>query len=663
MYSQTLSPRIARGFYPQRLADSEPWLDRIITHGRGKLLGPWWNRPRRFQGIVQRVNALHDPVRDFTQEMILSEARRLRRELRVHGFSEDRVARVFALARHAAGRALGMRHFDVQILGGLVLLNGMVAEMETGQGKTLTAVLPACAAALAGIPVHLITVNDYLARRDAEWMRPVYEALGLRVGAITHELNLEQRQKAYRCDITYCTNKEIVFDYLRDRLTMGARGGSIQMLLERLYQSSPRLDALRLRGLCFGLVDEADSVLIDEARTPLIISAPASTRYENQVYRDALEIARLLKYQLDFEIDRAHKKLELTEAGKDALAALAASRTGLWKNTRWREELIQQALSAIHLFIRDKDYLVRDQKVQIVDLYTGRVMGDRSWERGLHQLIETKEQCPLTAPTEAVARISYQRFFRRYRFLAGMTGTAREVANELWTVYRLPVVTVPPNQPLARRAGPAHIFPGEEHKWQAVTGRIFQIHQQGRPVLVGTRSVAASESLSARLQQAGMPHRVLNARQDKQEAEIIAQAGRPGRITIATNMAGRGTDISLAAGVAERGGLHVIATEPHDARRVDRQLFGRCGRQGDPGSCELYGSLEDELFWPYRDRRWFPWLRRWMNPHTPWGRWLGMRVCRLAQRSAERKHYRLRRDLLKYDETLDRSMAFSGRRE
>ncbi len=663
MSSQPLSPRIAQGFYPQRRLEPEPWLDRIITHGRGRWVGPWWNRPRRFQALVQQVNALHEAVRDFTQDRILAEARRLRRELRLHGFTADRVARIFALARHAAGLVLGMRHFDVQILGGLVLLHGMVAEMETGQGKTLTAVLPACAAALAGIPVHIITVNDYLARRDAEWMRPVYEALGLRVGAVTHELNLEQRQQAYRCDITYCTNKEIVFDYLRDRLTLGARGGAIQMLLERMSQSHPRLDSLRLRGLCFGLVDEADSVLIDEARTPLIISSPAPTLYEKQVYREALELARMLKPQLDFVLDRGQKRLELTESGKEALAAGAAARAGLWKNTRWREELIQQALSAIHLFHRDKDYLVRDQKIQIVDLYTGRVMGDRSWEQGLHQLIETKEQCPLTAPTEAIARISYQRFFRRYRFLAGMTGTAREVANELWAVYRLPVVPVPPNQPSARSAGPLRLFPGEESKWQAVTGRILQIHQRGRPVLVGTRSVAASEALSARLQQAGLPHRVLNARQDKQEAEIVAQAGRPGRITIATNMAGRGTDIALAPGVAERGGLHVIATEPHDARRIDRQLFGRCGRQGDPGSCELYGSLEDELFWPYRDRWWFAGIRRWMDPRTVWGRWLGTLVCHHAQRAAERKHYRLRRDLLKHDEILDRSMAFSGRPE
>jgi preprotein translocase subunit SecA len=538
-----------------------------------------------------------------------------------------------------------------------------VAEMQTGEGKTLTATLPAVTVALTGVPVHIITVNDYLAQRDAEWMGPVYKALGLSVGTIVQGMDLDARRRAYRCDITYCTNKEIVFDYLRDRLEMGRRPGPIEGRLGRLANRAASLDGLRLRGLCFGIVDEADSVLIDEARTPLIISGQGDPSYEAAVYAQAIEISGQLRHGEDYLIDFAKRDIDLTEAGKESLELMARARGGFWSGRLRREEIVRKALTARHLFVKDKHYVVKEGKVQIVDEYTGRIMPSRSWEGSLHQLIETKEGCEITAETETMGRISYQRFFRRYLTLAGMTGTAREAAREFWSVYRLKVVTVPTNRPLRRRSLGFHIFRTAREKWDAVVRRVRDLHVQGRPVLVGTRTVADSQRLSASLSEAGLPHRVLNALQDKEEAETVALAGRAKQITVATNMAGRGTDIKLELGVEDLGGLHVIATEPHDAHRIDRQLFGRCGRQGERGTFEAFASLEDELLRSHPA----PILSRIrahrVDPKATGGRWLATYLVRSSQSVAERKHYLMRRDLLKFDESVDSALAFSGRGE
>jgi preprotein translocase subunit SecA len=617
----------------------------------------------QWQRLVRTAAAHGSTLQRLRTQAISEKASELRRRLRHKGFGVAVVSQAFALIREVAGRTLGMRHFDVQIMGGWILLNGMLAEMDTGEGKTLTATLPACTAALAGIPVHIVTVNDYLARRDAQALAPLYQALGLTVGVITHGMPAMARRQAYACDVTYCTNKEVAFDYLKDRLILGPKRGRLHLQIERLCDESARLRQLLLRGLYFAIVDEADSVLIDEARTPLLISGGSHNTPEQHVYQTALSLATQLACGQDFVIEDRERTVQLTNAGQGRLAELARLYGGVWHGRRRREELVRQALIAQHLMQRDRHYLVKDNSVQIIDEYTGRVMPDRSWEYGLHQLIETKEGCTLTRQHDPLARISYQQFFRRYLRLAGMTGTAREVRGELWSVYRLAVVSVPTHRPQQRYRAGDHMYATTATKWQAVVARTTTLHRQGRPILIGTRSVAASEHLSRLLTSAGLTHRVLNARQDGAEAAIIAQAGEPGRITVATNMAGRGTDIRLAPGVAERGGLYVIATERHEARRIDRQLFGRCGRQGDPGSYEMLMSLEDELVTVYGGGLWW-WLNRLATYRCHlMAPWLSTRMVRRAQRRAEHVHARLRRELLRVDEHVEMALAFSGRSE
>ena len=626
--------------YPERDAPREGALDRLLATGEYHA-GRWRSSRRRLQRIVAATR----------ESLALDELRaRLRRE----GFTEELTGAAFALVRAAAERTIGMRHFDVQLVGGWALLQGMVAEMETGEGKTLTATLAAATAALAGRAVHVITVNDYLAERDAAALRPLYEALGLTVGCVKHGIDPESRRAAYRRDIVYCSNKEITFDYLRDRLALGGRPRPIAQRIAALAGTGGA-DKLLLRGLQFAIVDEADSVLIDEARTPLILSSKGDSTKEEAVYRQALELARALGPE-HFRVEDS--ALELTAAGSERVRALAAPLGGVWSGPRRSELLVRQALTALELFDRDKHYLVRDDKVQIIDEYTGRLMPDRSWEQGLHQLIEIKEGVEVTGRHETLARISYQRFFRRYQHLSGMTGTAAEVAGELWAVYRLRVARIPTNRPVRRARLPDRVYGRAEDKWRAVIEAIEQRHLVRQPVLVGTRSVAASERLASLLESAGLSFRLLNARQDADEAAIVADAGQPGRITVATNMAGRGTDIKLAAGVAERGGLHVICTERHDSGRIDRQLFGRCGRQGDPGSCEAILAADDDLAATHAKLP-SAWLANMERVPSRTGRLLYW----LAQRRAEAAHSRARRALLQMDESLGDMLAFSGRGE
>jgi preprotein translocase subunit SecA len=504
----------------------------------------------------------------------------------------------------------------------------------------------------------VITVNDYLAQRDAETLGPVYDALGLSVGVIISGMEPDARRQAYACDVTYCTNKEVAFDYLKDRIALEGHPSRRSLKLEVLAGGASRESRVIHRGLHFAIVDEADSVLIDEARTPLIISGNQHDTAEEAIYRTAVEAAGELERGVHFTIDEQERDVELATAGREFLEERLAEETGIWRGPRRREQLVRQALSALHLFHRDQHYLVREDKIQIIDEYTGRVMGDRSWEHGLHQMIEVKEQVTLTGRQDSLARISYQRFFRRYHRLAGMTGTAREVAAELWNAYRLAVVTIPTNRPCVRASLGERVFRTTEEKWEAIVARIIELHDQGRPILVGTRSVAASEHLSRLLDEEVIPHTVLNARQDEQEAEIVARAGDIGRITVATNMAGRGTDIALAPGVEKTGGLHVLATERHDAGRIDRQLFGRCARQGDRGTCEAIVSLEDELCVVHGG-----WLaeRAAGLSGSLVVQWVGRMALANAQQRAGRLHARIRRDLWKMDTQLDAMLAFSGR--
>jgi preprotein translocase subunit SecA len=658
-----LRPGIALGPYPQRADLRDSWLDRTAASLGGFVRQRAYGLSPGHQEFLSLADAEGRRLAGMNDEQIREGIPELRRRLYSEGLQEALVVRTFAIVREIAGRRLGMRPFDVQLLGGRVMLDGKVAEMETGEGKTLTATLPACTAALAGIPVHIVTVNDFLVMRDAAWMGPVYKFLGLSVGTITEGMAPEARRAAYACDITYGTNKQVVFDYLKDRLMRGRESGPMQLQLEDLHAEYSRKSRLLLRGLCFVIVDEADSVLVDEARTPLIISNVADTSQEEQVYGEAVAIARQLDSGTEFSIRPREHDVELTERGRRRATELAEPYGGVWMGPRRREELIRRALSALYLFQRDKQYLVRAGKVQIVDEYTGRVMADRSWERGLHQMIEAKEGCSITGQQETLARISYQRFFRRYLRLAGMTGTAREVARELWAVYRLPVVTIPTNRAVQRRRLPDQAFVTAEEKWSAIVDTLRRMQSEGRPVLVGTRSVAASEHLSELLTAAGLAHQVLNARQDQEEAEVIARAGERGRITVATNMAGRGTDIRLAPGVAELGGLHVVATERHDAGRIDRQLFGRCGRQGDPGSYQVFVSLEDEIVQDFFKGYALRLGRLLQRRGRPLPHWLGALCAGLAQRGAERHHGRTRRELLRSDDQLSDLLAFTGRSE
>lgn len=656
---------VATRIYPEREEPRTGTIDRI-----GAALTGWaapWLRPKAdaYRDIIESVHGEGRTVSGLTQRDLRAAGDELRLQLRRNGLRKDLVGRAFALVRESARRELAMPHVDMQLIGGLVMLRGMVAEMETGEGKTLAATLPACTLALSGTPVHIITVNDYLAARDAEWMGPIYKALGLTVGTIVHGKSPAARREAYRCDVTYCTNKEAAFDYLRDRLVLWDRPSGVRLQLESLYGEHSRVNRLTMRGLHFAIVDEADSVLIDEARVPLIISSEAGGSYPPSVYKEAVVSAKELVRDEEFLILQGDRDVEITDRGRARIRDRSWPDLGVAMNEEQKEGLIRQALVALHLFRKDKHYLIKADKIQIVDEYTGRLMADRSWERGLHQLIEIKEGCTPTITRETRARMSYQKFFRRYLGLAGMTGTAREVAGELWSVYRLRVVSIPTSRPMSRQYLPDRVYRTAQQKWEGVVRAVSVMHEQGRPVLVGTRSVEASEKLSMLLDGADLPHRVLNARQDKEEAEIIAQAGETGRITVATNMAGRGTDIKLAPGVAERGGLHVIASERHESGRIDRQLFGRCARQGDPGSCQAHTCPEDELMRVYvgRTLRWAARVALGLPDESRIARCIGNFLFRKSQRAAERLHARMRQDLLKMDEQIGQSLAFAGRPE
>ena len=655
-----LRPGSAIGPYPQREDVRDGWLDKMADGLSGFVRQHVHNRNPRFQVFVDDVNQHSMGLDELSEKELKSKISELRTRLYSEGINDELVAESFAMVREMTSRHLGMRHFDVQLYGGWVMLQGKIAEMETGEGKTLTATLPACTAALAGIPVHIVTVNDFLVTRDAKWMNPVYQALGLTVGTITEELSLEERRAAYACDITYCTNKQLTFDYLKDRILLDQEDRRLHLQLEGLYKEKPRTSRLLMRGLCFAIVDEADSVLIDEARTPLIISSQGKVDQEEIIYKQSLKFARKLTHPRDFVLNARDKRVDLTDLGKAQIRHLTRGMGSIWSGVKRRDELIKQALSALHLYLIDKHYLVKDGKVQIIDEYTGRVMADRSWERGLHQMIETKEGCAISSRQETLARISYQKFFRRYLRLGGMTGTAQEVTQELRSVYRLNVVRVPTNKPVLRQHLEDLVYATAELKWEKILTTISELHKQHRPVLIGTKSVATSEYLSKLLLEAKLPHQVLNARQDQEEAQIITQAGHTGHITVATNMAGRGTDIRLSPGIAELGGLHVLATERHEARRIDRQLFGRGGRQGEPGSYQTIVSIEDEFMTDFYGNV----LQRFFKQRQqPLPDWLGKILVGIAQISAEYYHSRLRRDLLKQDDSLGDMLSFSGRGE
>jgi len=651
--SSLATVELAHSVYPERLDRKENALDAWTR----RWLGGLWHRLRPF---CSRLVALADAATALAEEVGTLDDDALRRDMRrVARDALDNpthAARAFALVREASQRSLGMRPFDVQLMGAAALFAGKLSEMQTGEGKTLTAGLAACIAGVAGLPVHVVTVNDYLAERDAQTLQPLFAFFGLQVGTIVTGMDLPSRARSYACHITYCTNKELVFDYLKDRVAAGGRASRAQLRIRS--HLGPRAETgLLLRGLHFAIVDEADSILIDEARTPLILAEKGDSAGDPEVYRQALRLAAALEPVRDFELLSARRQLHLTDAGRAALAALCGDLGPAWTAAHGREHLVSQALRALHLYQRDQQYLVNEDKVHIVDEYTGRILPGRTWEQGLHQMIETKEGCSLTEHNRTLARITYQRFFRRYLRLSGMTGTAREVRQEIWSVYRLETVAIPTNRPSQRRLAPTRCCATEDAKWRQVAAEARRVRDGGRPVLIGTRSVEDSDHLSAALTAAGIAHSVLNARQDAQEADVVAHAGEPGMVTVATNMAGRGTDIQLAPGVAEAGGLHVILTDYHDSPRIDRQLFGRCARQGDPGTAIAIVAIDDMLVREHGGA-----LYQALQRSYPLGppALLFERLRRHAQRRAEAIHARTRRDTLKQDLNLDTMLAFAG---
>ncbi|TVQ34271.1 MAG: hypothetical protein EA376_00340 [Phycisphaeraceae bacterium] len=573
------------------------------------------------------------------------------------------ILRAYALVRETAFRELGEKPYRVQVAGALAIEAGCIAEMATGEGKTLTATMPAVIAGWRGRGCHIITVNDYLARRDAEWMCELYRRCAVTVAHVQAGMSPPERRAAYAADITYCTNKEVAADFLRDQIVINRIGGLISTRLSAVAPGAGGAegiaDHLMLRGLAHAIVDEADSVLIDEAVTPLIISSTGADEERVDAYQQAAEIAAGLDEGEHYRVDHRHREITLTEAGAERARLMSEPLGGLWTGRRRREELVNQAISARVFYQRGRQYVVHEGKVVIVDDFTGRLMPDRSWRDGLHQAVEAKELLEITPFKDTQARISFQRFFRMYRRLSGMTGTAAEARQELWKTYRVPVVVIPTNRSVQRRQRPDRVFTTEDRKWGAIVEEVGALHERGVPVLIGARTVRASEILSELLEADGIRHQVLNAVRHAEEAQIIAGAGVRGAVTVATNMAGRGTDIRLGKGVAELGGLHVIATERHDDGRVDRQLFGRAGRQGDPGEARAFVSLEDEL--PVRFAPRFTRLVCGVSGSRAEASGLMARsLFMIAQRRAQWYAARSRRAVRRADDWLEDALGFAG---
>ena len=622
---------------------------RHAAMGRIRALVP---KTRRYLRQADRVLAMRDEVRCLGSNGLGNELRELREIVQRSREEQRHRIRAVSLAREVARRELGLEPYRVQVAAALASLDGNLIEMATGEGKSLTAAIIAAIAGFRGSGVHLMTTNDYLASRDAEHFRAFYRAMGVSVGSITAESEPAERRAAYRADVTYLTNQEAAADFLRDRVALGQGTNLDRVLLGKLLGGKAATSGTVQRGLEHAIVDEADSILIDEAVTPLILSGEAPlSESELDNLRRAASLAQQLDEGEHYRIDAKHRDVEVTRSGKRRLAELSGDLSGLWRSPRIRLELVSRALSAEHLFKKDHQYVVQDGKVVIVDEGTGRLMPDRSWRDGLHQAVEVKEGLEVTPNKQTLARVSFQRFFRKYKRLTGMTGTAMEARAELWQVYNLPTVRIPTNRARVRRDLLDRVFRRAEERWDAVAAEVRRVHATGRPILVGTRSVEASLLVSERLQALGLNHELINAVNHAREAQIVAQAGRRGAITVATNMAGRGTDIKLQEGVRELGGLHVIATERNESDRVDRQLFGRAGRQGDPGSAQAFVSLEDELIKRHARKSWRG--RLCLTVAT-------RRAFRLAQQKAGASARRARKGVLKQDQWLSDQLGFAG---
>ncbi len=616
---------------------------------------------KSFLRRAKRILTSEAELVDLADDKLREQAQELRVRFRCGKDTPADIERAAALVREVTMRQLGIKHFAVQVAGALALEAGCIVEMATGEGKTITATIPAVIAGWRGKGCHIITANDYLAGRDAKEMAPVYQFCGLTVASIDPDMPPPDRKQAYLGDITYTTNKEAAADFLRDRLALGKMTGLSETLLAKIANGADSgANRLVQRGLNYAIVDEADSILIDEAVTPLIISGDAPNPQQAEAFYEGAQLASQLSSGTDFRVNQRYREVELTNAGKRKLVELGRKMGSLWHGKRRREEMVTQALTASEFYLQGKQYVLQEDKVVIVDEFTGRLMPDREWRDGLHQAVTAKEGLEVQPPKDTYARISFQRFFRMYRQLSGMTGTATEATAEFWQVYHLPIVIIPTNRPCIRQSLPDRVFATQQAKWHAIVQEIGRLSGTGRPVLIGTRSVEASELLSELLTSKAIKHDVLNAVRHAEEAQVVAGAGKPGQVTVATNMAGRGTDIKLGPGVADAGGLHVIASERHEARRIDRQLFGRSARQGDPGSSQAFVALEDELL-----ARHAPIVGGMMRKHfgshdieTSSAITRGM--FNLAQKRAERMALRQRKGVLKTDNWLNEYLGFAG---
>lgn len=629
------------------------------------LIGRYLRRGAAFEALKRDATIVEEQAvqwKELSTKALHQRLMEFRLNFRRGGKEADQtLLPAMAAIREAAERQLGMRPFFVQIIGALALHRGYLAEMATGEGKTLTAGLAAVLAGWTKRPCHIVTVNDYLVERDAERLSPLYDYCNVRVGCVTAAMDPAARQKGYGCDITYTTSKELLADFLRDRLRLGVLHQPTRRIIRRLLGSqSGGVDGLVMRGLHTAIIDEADSVLIDEAVTPLIISATHENDLLKQAGLVAQKIVAELVPEVHYRCNVRFKEIELTKEGLDKIAEDADKLPGVWRGDNRRMELAIQALVAREFFHKDKQYIIVNEKIVIVDEFTGRPMPQRTWREGMHQAIEAKEGLKISDPTETIARLSFQRFFRCFHKLSGMSGTAREAAGELWQVYKLPVIVIPTNRPCIREQWPDQIFANERAKWEAVAQDIIRLHKTGRPLLVGTRSVAASEKLAKLLAESGLHCSILNATRLKEESALISIAGEEGRITIATNMAGRGTDIILGRGVAAHGGLHVIATERHESGRVDRQLFGRSARQGDPGSAQAYVSIEDELVCRHLRPTMQKILEKAVTQRFKGWEHVAKLMFNQAQLKAQRLAYKQRRSVMGADLWLGEALSFAG---
>lgn len=622
---------------------------------------PMAARVSRWRPLAQRILALSETYSNDSDEKLLGFARELRWRSKSGTSLKAILPEAYALVREAARRVLGQQHYLVQIMGGIGLFEGGLAEMQTGEGKTLTATLPTFLRALPGRGCHVVTVNDYLAQRDCDQMGPVYERLGLTVGCVVSASETPERRSAYWKDITYATSREIGFDFLRDRLKVGAKLDEIQR--PNLFAADNMSDEGPVqRGHYFALVDEADSVLIDDAVTPLIIGLERESSPELEALMNwCRDLVPQFVPGEDFLFDPGRRTVELTNAGTRKVVLASKPELLHSFDTEKLYTHAEQAIRAHYAYSRGKDYVItKKQEIAIVDESTGRVLDGRKWQAGLHQAIESKESVPITVETGEAARITVQTFFRRYQNIAGMTGTGVQAAREFQNTYGLGVTTIPTHRRCIRQGLPPRIFATQDAKRKALVPEIQRLHQAGRAVLIGTPSVEASEVLGRALEAVDIECKILNALFDDVEAEIVAQAGQPGRITIATNMAGRGTDIHLHDDVRKSGGLHVIATEMHTNRRIDRQLVGRAARQGDPGSYQFWLSLEDELF-RYLTIEKHKQLRSRANPSTSGElpvRWLG--TFRHLQRVIENQERKYRKQLLKQEKSREKMCRAMG---